>query len=314
MTDILDKQLNRDVKDGPTKDEFFKDFESLVPDGDYNFSSPDQAPNVDHEADAKDDVNFNESISSLLGPGSAPVIEELADDEVRLSGGYIGPDGTLYTSAVVRELTGEDEEVLARARVNSFNLVRFTRALLGAVVSIGDIEYTNEVGKGLLLGDREDLILGIRRATFGKDLTYVDHICPGCGEKLDITIDLSTIETKKLADPEKREYEVPLRKGVALVRIPTVADSDAVMEQPILNEAEQNTLILSRCVISISGKKVNGSKDAVKKLGSSDRQAIVKFFSEIQPGPLYDEVKSKHEVCETEFPLFLTVDDLFRGI
>lgn len=309
VPDTLDKHLDREIADGPPKDDFFKDFDSLVPGDEYDFVRPEQPVDVDFD----DKTTTDADIASILSPGSAPEIGELSDDEVRLSAGYI-KDGTLYTSAVVRELNGEDEEALARARSNSVNMVRFTRTLLNAVESIGDLKFTPEMGRELLLGDREDLILGIRRATFGKDITFEDFLCPGCGEKLNITVDLSTIESKKLDDPEKREYEVPLRKGVALVRIPTVADSDAVLEQPLLNEAEQNTLLLSRCVISINGQKVNGSKDAVKRLGSSDRQAIIKFLAEIQPGPLYDEVKSKHEGCETEFPLYLTVDDLFRGI
>lgn len=307
----MDKHLDRDVKDGPAEaDDFFKDFDELVPADEYAFVRPGKAVEVDHEADEADDKNFNTSIKSILNPGAAPTIDPPAEGEVILPGGLVDEDGTVFKSAQVRELNGEDEEALARAQGD----VRRIRVLMGAVESIGGKPVTKDKALNLLIGDREALILGIRIATFGKDIVFENYVCPGCGESLDVTVDLSTLDMKTLENPEKREFEVALRKGVALVRLPTGADQEAVLGAPNATSAEENTVMLSRCVISIDGKKIGNSKDAVKKLGVKDRQTLLAFLAETQPGPRYDEVKSKHETCDTEFPVYLAVDDMFRGV
>ena len=305
----LDKVLDKKVQvEGAldTSDESFFDDETMALIGkDYSFEHPKMSVDVGNAEGS------NAQVRSILDPGQAPEIRQPADDEVLLPGGLVSPDGEILRTAVVRELTGDDEEALAKAK-NS--MVRFTRTLMRAVESIGGQPPTKEILADLLVGDREALVLGIRCATFGNEITYKNFICPGCQEALDITVDLRTIDVKFLEDPEKREFEVPLRNGVAVVRLPKVSDADAVMESPSLTTAEENTLLLSRCVLEINGTKVNKSKELVKKLGLKDRQTILDFLAEHQPGPRYDEVKSKHEACETEFPVYLAVDDLFRGL
>lgn len=307
MTDLLDKHLDADVTDGPAaQDDFFKDFDALVPAGEYAFSRPDGPVDVDYE----DKTTTDQDIASLLAPGAAPKIDEPEDGFVRLPGGLITDNG-LVTTATVRELNGEDEEALAKAQGD----LRRLRALLGAVETIGDEPVTKETLKELLIGDREALVLGIRIATFGKEITYNDYLCPGCAEPLDVSIDLSTLEMKELPDREKREFEIPLKKGgVALVRLPNGSDQEAIFELPNATVAEENTLMLSRVVLALNGKKINNAKDPIKKLGVADRQTILKFLSDTQPGPRYDEVKSTHETCGTEFPIFLALDDMFRGV
>lgn len=307
-TGTLERYLDADVTDGPAaQDDFFKDFDTLVPEGDYEFVR--KPADIDHEADADDEARYDESIASIIAPDAVPQIEPPGDDEVRLPGGLVLSDGSVRKDALVRELTGEDEEALAKA---AGNLLRFTRTLLSAVVEVGGEPATKEIIRDLLVGDREALILGIRRATFGNEVTFEQFTCPGCGDQLDITVDLSTLDTKELENPEKREFEVSLRKGAAIVRLATGADQEAVMDMGVATGAEENTLLLSRCVLSINGKKVN-TREQVKQLGLADRKALIAFLAEQQPGPRYDEVKSKHEDCETEFPIYLAVDDLFRG-
>lgn len=310
MTTDLDKYLDADVADGPAaQDPFFEGFDQLVPKSDYQFVRADEV-DVDHEADEDDDRRYDQSISEILGPGAAPQIEPPGDDEVRLPGGLLLSDGTVRKDALVRELNGADEEALAKA---SGHLLRFTRTLLGAVVEVGGEPATKEIIRDLLVGDREALVLGIRRATFGNDVTFEQFVCPGCAALLDITVDLSTLEMKELDNPEQREFEVPLRKGVAIVRLATGEDQEAVMDMGQATAAEENTLLLSRCVLSLNGKKVNKAREPIRALGLVDRKTLISFLAETQPGPRYDEVKSKHEECETEFPVYLAVDDLFRG-
>jgi len=281
---------------------FDEGMDVLVDESVYDFTS---------KSEVTEAVNStNASIAQIIGPGAAPEIDPPEDGSVRLPGGLITKDG-LVRSAVVRELTGEDEEALSKARGNP---LRVTQTLLKAVETIGGEPVSNKVLKDLLVGDREALFLGIRIATFGKEIKFEEVECPGCKERLDITVDLTELPTRELADPEKREFEVALRNGVAVVRLLNGGDQDAVLEEVEATGAEENTTLLSRSVISINGTKVNNSKAAVKKLGIKDRQTLLTFLVETAPGPRYDEVKSKHEVCDTEIPLYLAVDDLFRDL
>lgn len=291
-------------------DEFMQ---GIVLDPAYDFQRDPKTTDANYDVapGEADDAVVQAAVSSILDPGAAPQIGPPPPGEVRLPGGLVTPEG-VYTTAQVRELTGQDEEALAKAGTN---VVRYNTALLRAVDSIGGKKPSADVLKSLLVGDREALILGIRIATFGKDVVYENVLC-ACGENLDVTLDLDTLDMIVLDDREKREFEVPLRKGVAEVRLTTVADSDLAMELASKDAtgAEQNTLILSRCVLNINGEPVKGSKEKVKNLSVSDRQTILKFLAEKQPGPRYDEVKSKHEECGNEIPLYLAVDNLFRGL
>ena len=89
------------------------------------------------------------------------------NDLVDLPGGIIRAD--VIRTAVVRELTGKDEEALARAS-QSLNPFHFVNTLLECgVVRFGqeDESETRQLLKEALIGDRDALILGIRRATYG---------------------------------------------------------------------------------------------------------------------------------------------------
>src|ERR1700722_2741480 len=75
-----------------------------------------------------------------------PEIPQPPADYVKLDGGFLY-EGEEYRSAVVRELTGEHEESLARA-LKSGNGYHFLQVLLECgVASIGDISEPHKVKK-----------------------------------------------------------------------------------------------------------------------------------------------------------------------
>jgi hypothetical protein len=265
-----------------------------------------------------DAATINASIQAVLGDvGERPVVDFPSDTEVLLPGGLLR-DGVTFREAEVRELTGEDEEALSRAQGNN---LRFVGTLLRqGVVSIGGDRVTNEVLKELLIGDRDALVLGIRRATFGNDLDFKDLICPGCNAKLDVTVHLDEVPIRKLDNPLIREFTVELSRGAsAVVRLPNGGDQEAIFADPELTSAEQNTILLSRVVQTITDRtgretKVRNNPLPVRSLGVADRKRILTFLDEHVPGPAYNEVTFKHEECGKETPLSLTVGDLFLDL
>jgi hypothetical protein len=243
-----------------------------------------------------------------------PVIRPPEDNHVRLARG-IARDGRWLRNAEVRELTGADEEELARAGTN---WVRFLTVLVQrGTVSIGDEPMTPAVASELLIGDRETLILGIRRATFGNDIEFSEFVCPHCDESTELTVHLDSIPVQELTESENGEYTVPLRDGsTAVVRLPTGADQDFVLDRQQWTTAQQNTAMLGRCVQRIehhTGDTTDMDAAAVRELGMADRNTILKFLSATQPGPRYNDVAFTHEACGREVPLPITMANLFLG-
>lgn len=262
------------------------------------------------------DLNeLTKKVLSSLNP--APVIDDMPDTYVKLPAGLVADD-TVYQDAEVQELTGEHEELLAKAR-QANNPAKYVNTLLQCgVVSIGGKPVTNNTLNHLLQGDLDMLILGIRRATFGDSFEMYDMQCPACGESNDLSLNLEDIPIKELDDPEQREYFVDLRKGrKARVQFPDGAVQNEIFKKPI-SVPEMNSITLASCVISFveadgSEKMSNGLAD-VKKLGLADRKTLQDFIYDSQPGPRYDQVTAQCHACEGEVPVPLNVGILFREL
>lgn len=262
------------------------------------------------------DLNeLTKKVLSSLNP--APVIEDMPDTYVKLPAGLVADD-TVYQDAEVQELTGEHEEMLAKAR-QANNPAKYVNTLLQCgVVSIGGKPVTNSTLTRLLQGDLDMLILGIRRATFGNEFEMFDVQCPNCGESNDLSLNLDDIPVKELEDPEQREYFVDIRKGrKARVQFPDGAVQNEIFKKPI-SVPEMNSITLAACVVSFveadgTEKMSNGLAD-VKKLGLADRKTLQDFIYESQPGPRYDQVTAQCHACEGEVPVPLNVGILFREL
>lgn len=274
----------------------------------------------------------NAQLSAMLhtpDTENLPVIDLPADDTVRLPGGLVqhkyGHEPViLATEATVRELNGADEEAIYKARRKS--PLRLMATILSCGTErLGEHHTNSGLLKDLLIGDRDALILGIRRATYGDEVEYGQVMCAGCEELLDIKVTLDDIPVKRLSDPvSDTRFQVPLWKGgFAKVRLPNGHDQEAVAEagetNPAITDSEVNSVMLSRCVLSVvdkSGEETVTSNNlaAVNRLGLKDRKSILSAITDRQPGPRYDEVKFTHESCGKETALFLTVADLFREL
>lgn len=268
------------------------------------------------ESRANGDVT-NALVASVLAEsvGAAPVIEDPEDTHVELPGGLYW-DGDLIRTAEVRELTGEDDEKLASV---TGSLVRWLTAMLErAVVRIGDETPTPAMIRRLLIGDRDALLLGIRIATFGRDITLTNVVCPHCDEALDATIDLTTVDKVTLDNPAPRhEHLVPLRRGgVATVRLPDGEAQELVFAENSGTSAQRATKLLAHCLVSVTDKTATLStlKGAAlaKSLNWADRQTLSNYLTKTQPGPRLDDIRFVHEACGEEVRLPLTVPELFR--
>lgn len=253
-----------------------------------------------------------------------PVAEFPPDDLVTLPGGYVHK-GELIRHVVVRELTGEAEEALAKAIQNP-NSYHFLDTLLRwGVARIGSLSYDESVSllPYLLVGDRDEIATGIRIATYGETVEVFRVLCEHCGRTIDkVEFSLKDdVERVTLADPANGSaFDVKLRKGAsAKVRLATGEVMTAVNEMPDLTAPQRNDVMLSKCVETWTDPQgqvhlIPGFPSMVRKMSAPDRQAILRELSERQPGPRYNDVRFNHEECGGEVTLALGLTDLFRDL
>jgi hypothetical protein len=239
------------------------------------------------------------------------VIPSLPETTVELPGGLYDPfEGNLMKTAEVRELTGSDEEAIVRISEPGKALLTI---LEKATVSVGGQPATKEMLGQLLAGDREMLLLAIRKATFGSEIV-VEAVCDKCPEVQTFTIDLNTdVEIKELEDPiNDRRFTMNLKAGVAKVSLPTGDVQAKIINAPNKNSAELDTLLLASCVSEIGDQPVLGDV-RIKNLGIKDRRDILEEIAKRNPGPQLSEIKKACGKCGQEVQLPLTLAELFRS-
>lgn len=233
-----------------------------------------------------------------------------SNSEVALPGGFINREGALVKYAEVRELNGMDEEAIAKAGAASRALLVM---LQRGLVSIGTEEANKQDLDSLLSGDRDAILIGIRKVTFGTEANF-SITCPHCRTELDVTVDLDEdVPYKELEDPiNGRTFEYESKKhGIIKVSLPDGSTQRKLMENTDKTLAELNTILLSGCVVSVNGNISLGAS-TVLKLGMADRDAIIQEIIKRTPGPRLGEVKTSCEACGEDIPMPLALTDLFR--
>lgn len=230
------------------------------------------------------------------------------DLTVELPGGLFDPfEGTTRT-AEIRELNGADEEAIARITDAGKALLT---VLERATVKIGDKLADKDSLDTLLAGDREMLLLAIRKATFGSTVEVGPGFCPSCDAEQTFVIDLDKdVEVKKLKE-EDRNFILDCKVGKVSVSLPNGYVQKTIVTATNKNSAELDTLLLKGCILSINDGPIV-TIDHIKKLSLQDRRDIITEITTRNPGPQLGAVKKPCISCGQEVPLPLTLADLFR--
>lgn len=232
-----------------------------------------------------------------------------SESEVQLPGGFIDLDGVLHTTAEVKELTGSDEEAVAKTGSSGKAL---NALLQRGLVKLGNKNTSSTDLDILLAGDRDAILLGIRKVTFGPTVE-LNVRCFSCNDEHTASIDLSAdVPIKTLEDPiEDRQWEVTTKLGTALVALPNGITQKRLMENVDKTPAEINTLLLSGCIVSLNGAPSVGAGTALA-LGMADRTKIIDEIISRNPGPRLGEVKIACKACGEDIDLPLSLLDLFQ--
>jgi hypothetical protein len=231
-----------------------------------------------------------------------------SDTLVTLPGGYVSATGEVLKTVEVRELNGRDEEMIIRAGTSAR---MFSAILSRGTVMVGDQKVTEEILDNLLVGDRDAILLGIHRATFGSEAELFTW-CEGCRDTKTVQVDTrSDLKEKILVDQNDRTFTVKGKKSEFLVKLPTGVVQKKIMSDPDLNPAEQISVLLENTVLEIDGRNVI-SPAQVQAMSVPDRRKIALEIAERNPGPQFDDIKLNCPDCESEVTVPISLGALFR--
>jgi hypothetical protein len=164
----------------------------------------------------------------------------------------------------------------------------------------------------MLSGDRDALMLGIFKATFGKT-TEVACYCGGCDTFKDVEVDIDRdIKVKILVDPiADRTFTVNGKSSVYEVTLPTGVVQKELSINTDRNGAEQTTVLLQHTILEIDGKPVMG-KPQVQAIGLVDRKKIGEEIAKRLPGPTFDDIIIDCPDCGGKVVVPINIGTLFR--
>lgn len=251
----------------------------------------------------------DQAISTPVATENKLEITPPSDTHVSLPGGYITPSGEVTRDAEVRELDGQDEEALSKA-------TSIGRAILLLVnrgtVSVGGQKADEAVMDGLLAGDRDALLIGIAKATFGPTVD-VSTFCSGCNDFKEVRVSLDEdLKNKVLVDPiADRVFTVQGKVGEIVVEMPNGATQKLLIDSVDKTPAEMNSILLERTVKRIAGNPVY-SRIQVQKLGIQDRRLVLEELEKRVPGPRLSDVTIPCPDCGGEVLVPINFGTLFR--
>lgn len=236
-----------------------------------------------------------------------PEIVSPSDTTVELPGGYINAAGEVIRTAEVRELNGKDEETISKT--NNLGKAILTVLQLGTV-KIGNEPATDKILDDLLVGDRDAILLGILKATFGSKIKipiFVD------GEDKLVEVDVNTdIKVKLLTDPiNERVFTVKGKSIDYTVKLP-----NGVVQREMINNmektpAELSTIVLENTVVRIGENPVY-SKSQVLALSVIDRRKIIDEINKRAPGPQFEDVVVVDPETGSEVTVPINLGSLFQ--
>lgn len=270
-----------------------------------------------------------ESAAAALDTPSRAMLDAPARDEPHegvftLPGGYLDDDGALHREVQLSPLTGRDEEFLAHLDAQTCAASVVTRLLARRLTRIGAIrEIDAALVRRLLVGDRDYLLLKLRRISFGERI-YVVSSCAAadCGKPLEFKISLDDIpcESKPVA---ARYFTMRLSPDAALVddagrahvevefRLPTGEDQEAAA--PLFRRDEPRAVdqLLARCIRRV-GELSNVDGALVAMLPAQARREIEEQI-ELRSPQAELELEGICPECETPFTHLLNFTDYFAS-
>lgn len=189
--------------------------------------------------------------------------------------GYIDSAGTLHREVEVREITGEEEDLLAS--VSSDSAKKLDSLLARCLVRIGHIKDPAVIGEivlDMISSDRLFLLFAIRQVTLGDELP-LESTCPKCKAKDTYVVKISDLVTVPVKDRTIRAHAAVLPSGKK-VSFRAMTGRDELKVAGMKDAPDQLSQAMLLRVLSIEGSLP--TLEVVKGLGMRDRVALRAAF------------------------------------
>jgi hypothetical protein len=207
----------------------------------------------------------------------------------------------------LRAVTGEDEAFLLESADDVAPSSRAT-TLLGRCIDEPDVAAN---AHALTVGDREALLLHLRRLTLGETFDCV-LTCPvdSCGERMELTLPVTGLMVPPYRDV-RREHDliadVDGARYAITFRLPTAADLDAIGPIARRDPERGATALAERCVSQVTR---NGEELDVGELTSAVRSALAEAMAERDPQAEI-ELELTCPACSTGFSVLFDTASFF---
>lgn len=259
----------------------------------------------------------------------------LQSDMVTLPIGYKGADGSIYNTAIFTAMDGNDEELIMDKKVatNGANVV--TTLLANKIVSLANDEgkeidkVSFNMVKGMFTGDRDALLLAIRKLSLGNIMTITAQ-CPRCGEKSEIDVDLEEdVETKYWSPDDNELHRSKMGVGYVDFELPDgVSDGEIVHKKgylklptgqleeqlaPMLNQnpGKANTALITACIEQLGDIPMVDTK-LVRSMTRRDREYITHLIKDANVGPQF-RIGVSCPYCGNDFKVMLELPNFFMA-
>ena len=246
-----------------------------------------------------------EEVDKITSPGTKGHVLDVASGllAVDLPCGWIHDEDQIETTAIVREMTGHEEDMLA---AKGPAVIRIN-AIIGRCVQqlgvIGDKAIIQRAAPELTAHDRTMIMLGIRRVSLG-DHYDVKVMCPNreCKVSQHKTLDLSEIEIIPMPDRMVRERIDTVPGGVEISWHVLRSEDEEWLGTQKKKKNDRLTLGLLARVDAVGEVKLDRVKSyrsavrILKELAMKDRAALRDIFEE-QEGSIDTRVEFDCEEC-----------------
>lgn len=235
---------------------------------------------------------------------SSLTLESCMSGELTLSCGYVDKDGVVHDKAGLREMTGEEEDILAQRHMGMGQ--KLTQIIGNCLTKIGPVTDKAELRRiagELTIGDRIVLLLALRVLSLGP--TYSFQItCPECKTKQNHGLRLDKLAIKEMPDKRLRELQVTLPSGKKVGLKVMTAQDEQKLEKHRGQKDSLSLGILAR--LTMIGENTRPTLKDVKGFSWRDRHLLRDKFMKLEGG-VDTDIQVVCDNCDHEFQSVLDV-------
>lgn len=222
-------------------------------------------------------------------------------------------NGECHRKAELQPLTGTDEAFHAEQGRTLMPAQRTTAQLTSSLARLGSIDkITQQVVRSLAIGDREALLLHLRRLALGDRLQCLVE-CPSCQERMDTELKVSDLLLPPYSHSQESYKRTIVEDNVAyhvVFRLPTGADQEEAAFLATTDPDAGAAFILHRCVKSVTRE----SDKPIENLPATVATQLPPIMAELDPQAEIT-LNLSCLVCGFKFPIvFDTANYLFQEL